>query len=60
MITLAFEVYMQKKRKKNEVEDVSDSFNPNVPSKSKINTLSDYVGHGGGTTKNLNALPGVQ
>ena len=61
MITLAFEVYMQKKKKRNEVEDV-DSFN-NLPSKSKINTLSDFVNHGGGlqsSKKNLNTLPGVQ
>ena len=49
MITLAFEVYQQKKKQKNEIED-ADVFN-NQASKSKINTLSGYMNHEGKDTE---------
>ena len=44
-----FEVYQQKKKQKNEIED-ADVFN-NQASKSKINTLSGYMSHEGKDTE---------
>ena len=44
-----FEVYQQKKKQKNEIED-AEVFN-NQASKSKINTLSGYMNHEGKDTK---------
>ena len=46
---ILFEVYQQKKKQKNEIED-ADVFN-NQASKSKINTLSGYMNHEGKDTK---------
>ena len=45
---ILFEVYQQKKKQKNEIED-ADVFN-NQASKSKINTLSGYMNHEGKDT----------
>ena len=44
-----FDVYQQKKKQKNEIED-ADVFN-NQASKSKINTLSGYINHEGKDTE---------
>ena len=46
---MLFEVYQQKKKQKNEIED-ADVFN-NQASKSKINTLSGYMNHEGNDTE---------
>ena len=46
---ICFEVYQQKKKQKNEIED-ADVFN-NQASKSKINTLSGYMNHEGKDTE---------
>ena len=47
--SIFFEVYQQKKKQKNEIED-ADVFN-NQASKSKINTLSGYMNHEGKDTE---------